>query len=192
MQNSVNPHKLKLILVMGIFALPVLASYLAYFVWQPQGAARNYGTLIPPVTLAETLILATPEQTPVPLKGLRGKWLLLQVDTADCAPACEQKLHVMRQVRLMQGREQERVQRLWLIADGRMPRAALQKEYDGTQWLTDPQRIVIGKLAADGDVEQYIYMIDPLGNVMMRWPANPDMKRMFKDIERLLKASQIG
>jgi len=47
-------------------------------------------------------------------------------------------------------------------------------------------------LAAEGDVKQYIYMIDPLGNVMMRWPANPDIKRMFKDIERLLKASQIG
>ena len=192
MQNSVNPHRLKLILVMGIFALPVLASYLAYFVWQPQGAARNYGALIPPVTLAETLTLAGPNQTEVPLKSLRGKWLLLHVDNADCAQACEQKMYVMRQVRLMQGREQERVQRLWLIADGQAPRAALQQEYAGTQWLTDPRRAVIGKLAADGDVKQYIYMIDPLGNVMMRWPANPDMKRMFKDIERLLKASQIG
>jgi len=192
MQNSVNPHRAKLILVMGIFALPVLASYLAYFVWQPQSAARNYGTLIPPVTLAESVTLVSPEGASVPLKSLRGKWLLLHVDNAACAQACEQKMHVMRQVRLMQGREQERVQRLWLIADGQAPRAALQKEYEGTQWLTDPQRAVIGKLAAEGDVKQYIYMIDPLGNVMMRWPENPDMKRMFKDIERLLKASQIG
>ena len=192
MQNSVNPHRAKLILVMGIFALPVLASYLAYFVWQPQGAARNYGTLIPPVTLAESVTLVSPEGASVPLKSLRGKWLLLHVDNAACAQACEQKMHVMRQVRLMQGREQERVQRLWLIADGQAPRAALQKEYEGTQWLTDPQRAVIGKLAAEGDVKQYIYMIDPLGNAMMRWPENPDMKRMFKDIERLLKASQIG
>jgi hypothetical protein len=192
MQSSVNPHRAKLILVMGIFALPVLASYLAYFVWQPQGAARNYGALIQPVTLAESVTLATPEGTQVPLKSLRGKWLLLHVDSAACAQACEQKLYVMRQVRLMQGREQERVQRLWLIEDGQAPRAALNKEYEGTQWLTDPQRAVIGKLAAEGDVKQHIYMIDPLGNVMMRWPANPDMKRMFKDIERLLKASQIG
>jgi len=181
-----------LILVMGIFALPVLASYLAYFVWQPQSAARNYGTLIPPVTLAESVTLVSPEGASVPLKSLRGKWLLLHVDNAACAQACEQKMHVMRQVRLMQGREQERVQRLWLIADGQAPRAALQKEYEGTQWLADPQRAVIGKLAAEGDVKQYIYMIDPLGNAMMRWPENPDMKRMFKDIERLLKASQIG
>jgi hypothetical protein len=138
------------------------------------------------------LTLATPEQAPLTLKSLRGKWLLLHVDAADCAQACEQKLLVMRQVRLMQGREQERLQRLWLIADKQAPRAVLQKEYAGTQWLTDPQRVVIDKLAADGDVKQYIYMIDPLGNVMMRWPANPDIKRMFKDIERLLKASQIG
>lgn len=192
MQKNVNPHRAKLILVMGIFALPVLASYLAYFVWQPQGGTRNYGTLIKPVTLAETLTLATPEGAPVAMKSLRGKWVLLHVDAATCAQACEQKLYTMRQVRLMQGREQERVQRLWLIADGQPPRAALQKEFEGTQWLIDPQRALIGQLAADGDVNQHIYMIDPLGNVMMRWPANPDIKRMFKDIERLLKASQIG
>lgn len=192
MQKNVNPHRAKLILVMGIFALPVLASYLAYFVWQPQGGARNYGALIQPVTLPETLSLGTPEGAQVDLKSLRGKWLLLQVDSAACMQACEHKLYTMRQVRLMQGREQERVQRLWLIEDGQAPRAALKKEYDGTQWLTDPQRALIGKLAAEGDVKQYIYMIDPLGNVMMRWPANPDIKRMFKDIERLLKASQIG
>lgn len=192
MQKNVNPHRAKLILVMGIFALPVLASYLAYFVWQPQGGTRNYGALIKPVTLAETLTLATPEGAPVAMKSLRGKWVLLHVDAAACAQACEQKLYTMRQVRLMQGREQDRVQRLSLIADGQPPRAALQKEFEGTQWLSDPQRALIGQLAADGDVKQYIYMIDPLGNVMMRWPANPDIKRMFKDIERLLKASQIG
>jgi len=192
MQKNVNPHRAKLVLVMGIFALPVLASYLAYFVWQPQGGARNYGALISPVTLAETLTLTTIEGAQLPLKNLRGKWLLVQVDAAACAHECEQKMYAMRQVRLMQGAEQERVQRLWLIADAQEPRAALKKEYDGTQWLTDPQRAVIAKLTAEGDVKQYIYMIDPLGNLMMRWPANPDIKRMFKDIERLLKASQIG
>ena len=192
MQNGANPHRLKLLLVMATFALPVLASYLAYFVWQPQGGARNYGALIKPETLPASLTLDAPDGTPQPMTALRGKWLLLHVDNAACAAACEQKLYAMRQVRLMQGREQDRVQRLWVVEDGRVPRASLKPMVDGMQLLNDPARALVTKLVADGDVKQYIYMIDPLGNVMMRWPANPDIKRMHKDIERLLKASQVG
>lgn len=192
MQNEKNPHKLKMLLVMAVFALPVVASYLMYFLFPPEGGKRNYGELIKIVTLPETLNLATPQGEAVSLKTLRGKWVLLQVDRAQCDSPCEKKLYAMRQVRLMQGKEQERLLRLWLLEDGGMPSEKLQKEFEGTQWLTDAQQMVIGKLAAERDVKDYIYMIDPLGNVMMRWPAEPDLKRMFKDIERLLRASQIG
>ena len=192
MQKNANPHRLKLLLVMAVFALPVVASYLAYFVWKPQGATRNYGTLIQPVSLADTLTIRALDGTPLQLKALRGKWLLVQVDASPCAADCEKKLYAMRQVRLMQGREQDRVERLWVIADGTAPRANLRQAYEGLQLVTDPGRALIGKLAAEGDVSQFIYMIEPLGNVMMRWPADPEIKRMHKDIERLLKASQIG
>lgn len=192
MQNNEKPNRAKLILIMAIFALPVVASYLAYFVWQPQAGTRNYGELIKPETLPESLAVTALDGAAVPLKTLRGKWLMIQVDVGACAHDCEHKLYVMRQVRLMQGREQDRVQRLWVIEDGQAPRAGIQQDYAGTQLLADPKRALLAKLAADGAVKQYIYMIDPLGNVMMRWPANPDIKRMHKDIERLLKASQIG
>jgi hypothetical protein len=192
MQNEEKPNRTKLILVMAMFALPVIASYFAYFVWPPQGGVRNYGTLIKPETLPESLAVAALDGSAVTLKSLRDKWLIVQVDVGACPRECEQKLYAMRQVRLMQGRERDRVQRIWVIEDGRAPSAALKQEYDGTQLLVDPARALIGKLSADGDVKQYIYMIDPLGNLMMRWPGNPDIKRMHQDIERLLKASQIG
>lgn len=192
MQNEEKPNRTKLILVMAIFALPVIASYLAYFVWPPQGGVRNYGTLVKPETLPESLAVAALDGSAVALKSLRGKWLIVQVDVGACPRACEQKLYAMRQVRLMQGRERDRVQRIWVIEDGRAPSAALKQEYEGTELLMDPARALLGKLSADGDVKQYIYMIDPLGNVMMRWPGNPDIKRMHQDVERLLKASQIG
>ena len=192
MQKSVNPHRLKLVLVMAMFALPVVASYLAYFVWQPQGATRNYGALIKPETLPGNLVITALDGTRIPLQTYRGKWSLVQVDAGDCNAACEKKLYAMRQVRLMQGREQDRVQRVWVLADGNAPRATLEQEYPGMQLVTDPGRVLIHKLNPGGDATQYIYMIDPLGNVMMRWPANPEIQRMHKDIERLLKASQIG
>lgn len=192
MQNGARPDRTKFLLVVALFALPVIASYLAYFVWQPQGGVRNYGELIKPESLPETLALTPLDGGTTTLQALRGKWLLVQVDTGACAGACEYKLYVMRQVRLMQGREQDRVLRVWLVEDGRMPAASIKQQFDGTLLFKDPARALIGKLAAQSDAKQYIYMIDPLGNLMMRWPANPDIKRMYKDIERLLKASQIG
>ena len=193
MPDVVKPNRTKFLLIVALFALPIVASYLTYFVWPPQGGVKNYGELIKPETLPETLTLTALESgVPTTLQTLRGKWLLVQVDAASCPRACEQKLYAMRQVRLMQGREQDRVLRLWLVEDGRAPTTLLQQKYEGTLLFADPARALIAKLAAHFDPKQGIYMIDPRGNLMMRWPAAVDIKRMHKDIERLLKASQMG
>ena len=98
----------------------------------------------------------------------------------------------MRQVRLMQGREQERLVRLWLVTDAAVPSPVLKQKIDNMLLLKDTSGALIGKLPMPETAKQYIYLIDPLGNLMLRWPANPDMKRMHKDLERLLKYSQIG
>lgn len=192
MQNDASKNKKKFLLVVAVFAVPLIASYLAYFVWQPQGAVRNYGELIQPEPLPETLTLAKLEGGQITLKELRGKWLLVQVDAGGCDAACEQKLYAMRQVRLMQGREQERVLRLWLVTDNAVPSPVLKQKIDSMLLLKDSSGALIAKLPAQEGVKQHIYLIDPLGNLMLRWPGNPDIKRMHKDLERLLKYSQIG
>jgi len=192
MQNDASKNKRRLLLVLAVFAVPLIASYLSYFVWQPQGAARNYGELIQPEPLPETLALAKLEGGQITLKELRGKWLMVQVDAGGCDAACEQKLYAMRQVRLMQGREQERLVRLWLVTDAAVPSPVLKQKIDNMLLLKDASGALIGKLPMPETAKQYIYLIDPLGNLMLRWPANPDMKRMHKDLERLLKYSQIG
>lgn len=192
MQNDASKNKKRFLLVVAVFAIPLIASYLAYFVWQPQGAVRNYGELIPPEPLPETLTLAKLEGGEIKLKELRGKWLMVQVDAGGCDAACEQKLYAMRQVRLMQGREQDRVLRLWLVTDKAAPSPALKQKIDSMLLLKDASGALIAKLPAQNGVKQHIYLIDPLGNLMLRWPADPDMKRMHKDLERLLKYSQIG
>jgi cytochrome oxidase Cu insertion factor (SCO1/SenC/PrrC family) len=193
MQDDAKPNRAKFLLIVTLFALPIIASYLTYFLWPPQGGVKNYGELITPETLPETLTLTALETgVPTTLKTLRGKWLLVQVDAGGCPQTCEQKLYAMRQVRLMQGREQDRVLRLWLVEDGKSPSVQRQQKYAGTLLFADPARALIAKLAAHLDPKQGIYMIDPRGNLMMRWPADADIKRMHKDIERLLKASQMG
>ena len=192
MQNDTSKNRKKLILVVAIFLLPIMASYFAYYVWNPQGAVGNYGELISPVTLSETITLAKLEGGETTLKELRGKWILVQVDAGACDAACEQKLYAMRQVRLMQGREQDRVVRLWLVTDNVAPNPLVKQKIDNMLLLKDASGALIAKLPAPINAKQHIYFIDPLGNLMMRWPANADIKRMHKDIQRLLKYSQIG
>lgn len=194
MQNGASKSsRNNLLLVLAVFGIPVIASYLAYYVWQPQGAATNYGELIPPVTLARTTTLAQLDGKPMELKVPRGKWLLVHANSGACDELCQKNLHAMRQVRLLQGRDQDRVERVWLLTDGIAPRDELLKQkFEGTLALRDPNGALLAKLPAKRDVRDHIYVVDPLGNVMMRYDADPDMKRMGKDLGKLLRASQIG
>ena len=116
----------------------------------------------------------------------------MHVDAGACDAACEQKLYAMRQARLMQGREQDRVVRVWLVTDIAAPNPLVKQKTDDMLLLKDASGALIAQFPAPVNVKQHIYFIDPLGNLMMRWPANADIKRMHKDIQRLLKYSQIG
>lgn len=151
---------------------PVLAGWAIYLSgWRP-AATGNYGELIPPRPLAGA-----------PFAELRGKWVLAMFDAAACDAYCEKKLYFMRQVRRTQGKEMERIERLWAITDGGKPRPEVAAAIEGTHIVlfNDPS------FSRD-----YIYLIDPLGNLMLRFPRDPDPSRMVKDLQRLLKASRIG
>ena len=181
-------------LVLAICAAPMIFSYLTYYVIKPEGRT-NYGELIDPrkYPIPELGITELDGKT-ASLEQLKGKWILLQVDAADCQKACAQKLYYMRQLRLTQGKEMERIQRVWLITDDAPLDIALMKEYDGTQLLrVDPQKLAAWLPVEEGTkASDHLYMIDPLGNLMMRFPKDPDANKIKKDITRLLKASSIG
>lgn len=194
MQNGASKsNRNKLLLVLGLFAIPIIASYLAYYVWKPQGGVVNYGELITPVQPTGDITLARLDGTPVAGKTLRGHWLLAYASGGACDAQCEKSLYAMRQVRLMQNRERDRVQRLWVVTDGAAPRPELLGErFEGTLAVRDPQRQLLSRLPVKRALEDHIYIIDPLGNIMMRYDPNPDLKRMAKDLERLLRASWVG
>lgn len=184
----------KLFAVIAVCAAPVIASYLTYYVIKPEGRT-NYGALIDPraypiPALGTTLL----DGRPVALDAYKGKWILLQVNDADCRDACKKKLYEMRQLRLMQGKEMDRIERVWLITDEKPLETIVMREYDGTHMLRakpDAVRAWLpvepGTTAAD-----HLYMIDPLGNLMMRFPKDADPNKVKKDIAKLLKASRIG
>ena len=169
------PARAKLLLVFLACAAPFALAWAAwYFGWAP-GAAGNYGELIPPRSVSGA-----------PLPALRGKWVMVTFDSAACDAYCEKKLYYMRQVRRAQGKEQGRIERLWVITDTGAPRAELLAAIEGTHL----SRSSPGEFP--GETRDHIYLVDPLGNLMMRFPRDPDPSKMLKDLQRLLKYSGIG
>lgn len=184
-----NP-RFKLLLLIGVFVLPVVAAYLAYFGWRPAGHA-NYGELLEVSPLRQTAGMAH-DGTPLDLAALRGKWLMVHVGPAYCGTACAQQLYLMRQTRIAQGKEQSRLERLWVQTDSAAIAPALLQEHPGLRVWRPASPGFAEQFPAAQDPADHIYLVDPLGNLMLRFPAQPDAKRMMKDLKRLLKASQIG
>ncbi|MBE0619966.1 MAG: cytochrome C oxidase subunit I [Burkholderiales bacterium] len=180
----------KMLAIAALCLAPFAAALIAYFYWHPQGG-MNYGDLIPVHALTDPPLRHL-DQRPFKLSALRGKWILLQLDEADCAAACRAKLYNMRQVRLAQGREMERVERVWLILDEAPLETQLIREYDGTRMLRAGGSAIVAEFPPAGGARDHIYLIDPLGNLMMRFPKDADPRKMYKDLSRLLRASRIG
>ena len=178
--DAVRRGRYRLLALGAFFALPVVAGWVAYLTGWVPGTTSNYGTLLQPKSLAMPAF-----------EALRGKWVLVQFDGAACDAWCEQKLYTMRQVRRAQGREMHRVERLWIVTDSAAPRPALLAAIEGTRIARGEGRLAA--LFPAGDVpSEHIYLVDPLGNLMLRFPRDPDPSRMVKDLERLLKVSGFG
>jgi hypothetical protein len=177
--NPAKRGRIKLALLGAFFLLPVAASWIAWRFELVPGTAGNYGTLLPPRPVALPAIAA-----------LKGKWVLVQFDSGGCGDACERKHYFMRQVRRAQGKEMSRVERLWLLTDNVPPGAALVAVLEDARIA--PAGAAAAEFPAERSVADHIYLVDPLGNLMMRFPRDPDPSRVIKDLQRLLKASSFG
>ncbi|MCC6533236.1 MAG: hypothetical protein IT531_11850 [Burkholderiales bacterium] len=178
--------------VLGIGALalaPVVASYLLYVFWLPS-AHTNYGTLLEPRALPARP-LQTLDGKPFAFDQLRGRWVFVALDSGGCTQACEDKLWKMRQVRQTQGKDIGRIERVLVILDSETPAESIARDYAGT-WLVRADAVVAATFPAPASNRNHIYLVDPLGNVMMRFPQDADPSRMLKDIARLLKYSHVG
>ena len=143
----------KLLLVGAVCVAPFVLGSLAYLLrWTP-GNAGNYGELIEPRGLPGP-----------PLDALSGKWVLVIFDGAACDAHCEKKLYIIRQVRRAQGKDMERIERLWLITDGGVPRQELLAAIEGTRVVHryDPAL----PTNFPGSAPDHIYLVDPLGNLV--------------------------
>ena len=172
-----------------ICTAPVVASYFAYYWWRPE-ARTNYGELLEPGAVPR-IAGARLDGTPFQLSELQGRWVLLLAETASCESRCERALYATRQARTIQGREQDRVVRALLLpTDAPAPSMELLSSHpgiivvrgDSRQWQSLPGNAAGAR----------VYLVDPHGNLVLRYSADPDMRGLAKDLERLLRASRIG
>ena len=193
-QRRTARGRLKMLLVLAACAAPVLASYFTFYVLRPEGR-NNYATLIEPSrAMPATLPLSDLEGRPVSAATLRGQWLLVVVGRGGCDSDCEQRLFMQRQLREMTGRERDRIDKLWLVTDDAPIAPALRAALDAapaTTVLRVPAPALQQWLAptAGESLESHVYVVDPMGQWMMRAPPRADPAKFKRDIDKLLRAS---
>jgi hypothetical protein len=212
-----------LYLLILVCVAPVVASYLAYYVFPPS-ERTNYGMLIEPQrpvpAITATLIhpTATPAAPNVPvvagegsagsaaealasgalaangLAALKGQWLLVAIDRGACELRCAEKLFFMRQTHASLGKERGRLDRVLMVTDtSSLPPAVLAAHPDLVVLQVKQHEIEsLFPVAQETTLADHIYLIDPLHNLMMRFPKDPDPTKTRKDLQKLLRASRIG
>lgn len=180
----------KMLLLLLVCAAPVIASYLSYYVIRPEGR-RNYGELIDPQRPLPTLVGVDLAGAQVPLTRLKDQWLLISVADSACNDACQKHLFMQRQLREGLGKDKDRLDWVWLRSGAAEPSPPLQQAIVGATVLqVDTQALATWLTPAPGRaLEDHLYVVDPIGNWMMRFPAEADPKQVRRDLDRLLRAS---
>ena len=204
--SGAHPSRRQFLIMLVLFVLPVAGAYLLYFglPGQRPGGTTNYGTLVTPAR-------------PLPMLDLRDsrghvvapfsqKWSLVYFGAGACAETCRKQIFLGRQVRTALGKDQGRLQRVFVATDGAALTAAQSvlaaADHPDLIWVVDAG--APGRRAADffgaAQAPEALFLVDPLGNWMMTYPAHvqqmsdqfADFHGILKDLKHLLLLSNIG
>lgn len=187
---NVKAGRWKMLALLLVCASPVIASYFTYYVIRPEGRT-NYGELILPTVPVPAISATASDGSRVGLDSLKHQWLFVSVADSACNAQCERHLYLQRQIREGLGKNKDRLDWVWLRTGSPELSAPLREatatatvlhlsEADLATWL-QPEP---GRALSD-----HLYVVDPMGNWMMRFPADAEPPRMRRDLEKLLRAS---
>jgi len=192
--NSRTKNRFKLIFITSLFALPVMTAWLVFSnpQWLEGGKTKNYGELISPAipsNIADFVTKAADDD----INSLKGRWIMVHLDfDANCSAACEKSVHMLKQLHTLLNKDSKRLRRVYFHkSDGKI-NSSLADDAKLSVFLWNAERIqkltALVQDAVDGDV----LLLDPLGNIMMKYHEDADPYGIQKDLKLLFKASQIG
>lgn len=184
---------LPLWILVALFALPSLAAWFFYLNPEYLPAGRsNRGELIHPVRPVADLALATPDGQTFPLRTLEGNWTMLATTEGPCAETCQRHLFEFNQIRLALADNRYRAERVLLYATPAQAAdaEAMAERFPGTRVLIADADTVAEVQRRFEPLADGRFLIDPMGNLMMRYAADAPPKDMLKDLEKLFKASK--
>lgn len=192
-QGRTRKGRWKMMALMLVCAAPVIASYFTYYVIRPDGR-RNFGELIDPQRPLPDLVARDLLGQPVNLKALKGQWLLISTAEAACDEVCARHLYLQRQLREGLGKDKDRLDWVWLIADSAPVPDQLMPALKEATVLRVPQAELSQWLEAQSgnQLGAHLYLVDPIGNWMMRFPPqldNATAAKTKRDLDRLMRAS---
>lgn len=187
---DVRAGRWKLLLLLLVSVAPVAASYFTYYVIRPEGR-RNYGELIDPQRPLPAINGIDARGQTVPLTALKDQWLFISVADSACDEACNRHLYIQRQLREGLGKEKERLDWVWLrTGDATLSEPLKEATARATVLHVDEASLAQWLQPAPGHrLADHLYVVDPIGNWMMRFPADADPVKIKRDLLRLLSAS---
>jgi len=193
MSDPIRKGRQQLILLASVFLGPLLIAFVFFYGeigWRPVSSTAN-GQLINPPRLLPDMALLPNENGESP--RFHGKWSLVIFGDGDCDENCRTRLHETRQVRKVLNRDQDRVQRVLYVTGGSLDTDFIKTEHPGLVVIEKNAPVAKALLEAisnrqSGDV----FLVDPIGNLMMRFPRDTGMKGIHTDLKQLLKLSRIG
>lgn len=193
MAERTKSGRWKMLLVLLLCASPVIASYITYYFIRPEGR-RNFGELINPQRVVPNLSATLLSGASINLQKLTGQWLLVSVSGGACDASCQKHLYLQRQLRESLGKEKDRLDWVWLVSDtAPIPDVLLPALKEATVLRLPAEQITTWmQPAASQQLADHLYLIDPMGNWMMRFPPGLDAaaaKKAKSDIDRVMRAS---
>ena len=212
--NGLRARNLRTLAVLAaLFLLPLMIAFVSYYgtAWRPAGHV-NHGLLIAPARALPAVALPRASLDTAPAAALapaaapdaggglapsipfRTRWSLVYVGDGTCDAACREALYVMRQTRISLNNDMTRVERVFLVTGGCCAREFLAREHPGL--------VVLDAAGATGESlarafpaperEHTLYIVDPLGNLVMSYDVRQNPHGLLEDLKKLLRLSHIG
>ena len=179
----------------AVFLLPLIASFWMYYGtdWRPT-STTNHGELLQPVRQVPAADLREANGDFAPADLFREKWTLAYIGDGRCDETCRQALYFMRQTRLSLNNEMTRVSRVFLATSNCCDVEFLEREHAGLIAVdaSGPEAGELLNTFPEGDRAHSLFIVDPLGNLVMRYDIRDEPKGLLTDLKKLLKLSHIG